>query len=109
MSLFQVDEINEVLLYILKKNEVYTADLENFKPIIEPYGRSGEKKLLEQLEELLPTLEDDEEAHKGMWDTLVNIHGQEAVRQNKDINEDWDARCLVVRLLIVYNFIHNGV
>lgn len=105
-----VDDINVILSFILRKNDFFIQDAsEPFQPIMTPFGRAGDEILLSKLEQLLPTMEDNEDAHKGMWDTLIEIHGRESVKINKDKDKDWDSRCLVCLLLIVHDFVQEGV
>jgi hypothetical protein len=67
-------------------------------------------RVLDQLEELLPDADEDEDAAKGLWDTVIAIHGAEAVKQNEMSGQaSWHARCLVARILIFYDFLFKGV
>eukprot|EP00815_Leptocylindrus_aporus_P001812 CAMPEP_0116057722 /NCGR_PEP_ID=MMETSP0322-20121206/4778_1 /TAXON_ID=163516 /ORGANISM="Leptocylindrus danicus var. apora, Strain B651" /LENGTH=114 /DNA_ID=CAMNT_0003541783 /DNA_START=339 /DNA_END=683 /DNA_ORIENTATION=+ len=105
-----IDDVNQLLLHILSKRTYFKCrDEATFLPLLPPSGARGEYELLDELEMLLPTMEDDEESHKSMWDILMELHGREAVKMSKDQDEDWDARCLVVRLLIDQNFIVEGI
>lgn len=105
-----IDDVNQLLLHILSKRTYFKCrDEATFLPLLPPSGARGEYELLDELEMLLPTMEDDEESHKSMWDILMELHGREAVKMSKDQDEDWDARCLVVRLLIDQNFIVEDI
>lgn len=105
-----VSEINTILRYILAKKEVFVIDgTDPFEPVVAPFGKAGNQNLLDELEKLLPTMEEEEDAHKGMWDTLIEIHGRESVKVSKGIDKDWDARSIVARLLIVNEFIQEGI
>ena len=105
-----IEDVNQLLLHILSKRTHFKCrDEATFLPLLPPSGARGEYELLDELEMLLPTMEDDEESHKSMWDILMELHGREAVKMSKDQDEDWDARCLVVRLLIDQNFIVEDI
>lgn len=108
-----VNEINMILHHMLKRcnklPEGYDS-IESFQPLLGPGGKAGDDAvLLSQLEALLPTMEDDEDGHKGLWDIVCELHGRESVRIFKGRNQDWDVRCLVVRCLIDFQFLHDGV
>lgn len=66
--------------------------------------------VVELLEELLPDPDEDEDAHKGLWDTVMELHGREAVKQDEMAGEpSWRACCLVARVLINYDFLSRGL
>ena len=73
------------------------------------YG-STDDALVDKLEGLLPSLEEDEDAHKSNWDTVMEIHGRELVKAN-EMNPtcEWKIACLVARLLVHFDFITQGV
>lgn len=68
--------------------------------------------MLEQLEELLPDPKEDEDAHRSLWDLVLELHGREAVKINetktpKDL--DWKLRNVVARLLMHHDFLTLGI
>lgn len=66
--------------------------------------------LLVQLEELLPDPVEEEDEHKGTWDTVLELHGRDAVKYGQqNPTMEWQARCLAARLLIFYDFMELGV
>jgi hypothetical protein len=67
--------------------------------------------MLQRIEELLPTMDDDEDAVKSMWDTVLAIHGSESVKYNETKNPtlEWKVISTVARLLIHYDFLTLGV
>lgn len=70
----------------------------------------GKSDLQGRLELLLPDPEDDEDAHKSLWDTVTEIHGREAVKIDERIGSpEWKVCCLVARLLLHYDFLHDGL
>jgi hypothetical protein len=73
--------------------------------------RSGcELQFLRQLEQLLPNPNMDEDASKGLWDTVIELHGRESVKYNEQHNTmNWKTRCLVARVLIYYDFLSMGL
>lgn len=68
------------------------------------------EEILKQLEGLLPDPEEDEDAFKGLWDTVIELHGRESVKIGLQNNVSrWQARCLIARLLIFYDFLSTGL
>jgi len=66
--------------------------------------------ILKQLEQFLPDPEEDEDAFKGLWDTVIELHGRESVKIGLQNNmSQWQARCLIARLLIFYDFLSTGL
>jgi hypothetical protein len=66
--------------------------------------------MISDLETLLPDPVDDEDAFKSNWDTVMEIHGREGVRINQEISSrDWEARCMVARVLLWLEFLGAGV
>ena len=62
------------------------------------------------LEDLLPDPVEEEDDHKGTWDTLMELHGRESVKWNQqNPSTVWNTRCLATRLLIYYDFLSLGV
>jgi len=67
-------------------------------------------KVLQQLEMLLPDPDDDEDAHRGLWDHVIELHGREAVKQEEAAGSPaWKACCLVARVLVHYDFLVHGL
>ena len=66
--------------------------------------------LIVKLEKLLPDPVEEEDDHKGTWDTVMELHGREAVKYNQmNPTMEWQARCLATRLLLFYDFLILGV
>jgi len=66
--------------------------------------------VLDQLESLLPDPDDDEDAFKGLWDTVIELNGRESVKINEqNATYDWKACCLIARVLIHYDFLTYGI
>jgi hypothetical protein len=64
------------------------------------------------MQQLLPQLDEDEDASKGLWDTIIELHGRESVKINeRKVPQDigWKTRCLIARLLIFYDFLTDGL
>ena len=66
----------------------------------------AEAGAISKLDDLLPDPTEDEDAHKSVWDTILEIHGQDMVRA-KETNPtlEWRKLCLVARLLIHFDFL----
>ena len=68
------------------------------------------EKVLKQLEKILPDPEDDEDGHKGTWDSIIELHGREAVKINEqEARAEWRSRCLLARVIIYYDFLMYGL
>lgn len=78
--------------------------------IVDPGCRAGDASILSDLDTLLPTMDENEDACNSLWDTVIELHGREMVKINEeDSNPDWDARCLVARVLIYLDFLAEGI
>ena len=66
---------------------------------------------LQILEELLPTPDEDEDAVKSLWDTVMELHGRGAVQyqQTQDNTLEWKLNNTVARLLIHFDFLTLGI
>jgi hypothetical protein len=70
----------------------------------------GDGSMVELLEGLLPDPREDEDAHKSVWDTVIEIHGREMVQYNEtNPSPEWKISSLVARLLINFDFIIYGI
>jgi hypothetical protein len=69
------------------------------------------RQALNQLEALLPTSDEDEDAVKSLWDTVMEVHGREAVKyqETQDNSLEWKLRNTVARLLLHHDFLTLGV
>jgi hypothetical protein len=69
------------------------------------------KQGLIQLEQLLPTIDEDEDAVKSLWDIVMEIHGREAVkiRETQENTLEWKLLNTVARLLIHHDFLTLGI
>jgi hypothetical protein len=68
-----------------------------------------EMRVLDLFSQLLPNPDIDEDAAKGLWDTIIELHGRESVKINEQKQYiGWKTRCYIVRLLIYYDFLTVG-
>lgn len=66
--------------------------------------------LIPLLEDLLPNPIEEEDDHKGTWDTIIELHGRESVKYNQqNLTLEWQTRCLAARLLVHYDFLMLGI
>ena len=71
--------------------------------------------ILERLEQFLPNPSEDEEAHKSLWDLVIELHGRESVKSNEMSSKhpteylDWKLRNVVARILIHHDFLSLGI
>ena len=66
----------------------------------------SEAGAISMLDELLPDPTEDEDAHKSVWDTIMEIHGQDMVRAHEtNPTIEWRKLCLAARLLIHFDFL----
>ena len=87
---------------------------DNTTPMIpaltEPECSPGKTQVLQQLQQLLPDPQEEEDEHKGTWDTIMELHGRESTKVNEmKQTPQWVATCLVARVLIYYDFLTLGV
>jgi len=76
----------------------------------DPECTPGDDDVLQQLELLLPDPRENEDAFKGSWDTVIELHGREAVKINEGkCTSEWKALCMVARVLIYFDFMARGV
>lgn len=69
-----------------------------------------DQHVVERLEGLLPDPEEDEDAFKSLWDTIIDIHGRESVKLNEHQRRPrWTLSCLVARVLLHYDFLIYGI
>ncbi|KAI2491828.1 hypothetical protein MHU86_22734 [Fragilaria crotonensis] len=62
--------------------------------------------LLTLMEQLLPDPKENEEAHKGAWDTVLELHGRTAVAMNeKEARPAWKAVFMIARVMIYFEFL----
>lgn len=67
-------------------------------------------EILDKLELLLPDPVEDEDAFKGLWDTVIELHGRESVKINeRNATVQWQTRCLIARVLVQYDFLTYGL
>ena len=102
----------KIMEYIV--NDVTSDTLHNLIQILPNTGTTDENDVyfLDLLEQLLPQPEHDEDAAKGLWDTIIELHGRESVKINERTipqNKGWKTRCLIARLLIYYDFLTDGL
>lgn len=58
------------------------------------------------LEQLLPDPVEKEDAHKGAWDTVLELHGRTAVAlQEKEGRPAWKAVAMIARVMIYFEFL----
>ena len=66
--------------------------------------------VFDQLEQLLPNVQEDEDAFKGGWDTVLELHGAESVKVNEHTGTArWKAIQVVARVMIQYDFLLDGI
>lgn len=69
-------------------------------------GEKSNMELIAGLESLLPDPQEEEDANKSVWDTVMEIHGRDLVQANEmDPTIEWRKLCLVARLLIHFDFL----
>jgi hypothetical protein len=68
-------------------------------------------EILARLEQLLPDPIDEEDASKGLWDTVIELHGRESVKINERDGgtTSWKTYCLIARILLYYDFLTKGL
>jgi hypothetical protein len=108
-----IDYELEVLMGTLIDSDDASADGETE---IHPQALS----LVNQIEQLLPDPTEDEDAHKSLWDLIIELYGREAVRVREEAiqrhgvnrskeNMSWKTLCCIGRVLIHYDFLTKGI
>lgn len=65
---------------------------------------------VETLDSLLPTIDDDEDAFKSLWDTVTEIHGREMTKMDEaEGNPEWKLACVQARIFVQYDFLTQGI
>ena len=91
--------------------------LERIDRLLQPYDGSlpvlqdpactpGDQQVLMQVETLLPDPVEKEEAFKGAWDTVLELHGKASVAANeRAARPEWKAVFLIARVMIYFDFL----
>jgi hypothetical protein len=99
----------EVRIIIEELLEKYAGN-QQIAAFCDPECRPGDDDVLNRLEKLLPDPRENEDAFKGSWDTVIMLHGREAVKINEQkATREWKALCVVARVLIYFDFLTRGV
>ena len=94
-----LNDLNREMVMILLNDDDGTV------PVFSGNGHIIDEQLLEQLERLLPDPIENEDAHKGAWDTVCEIHGRGSVKLNEaKASKRWRALSSIARVLIYYDF-----
>jgi hypothetical protein len=71
---------------------------------------SPNDSILIELEKLLPDPDEDEDAFKSLWDTIMELHGRESTKLNEQKQTiEWKVRCTIARVLLHYDFLMHGL
>ena len=69
-----------------------------------------DESVLQRVEQLLPDPQEDEDALKGGWDVLMELHGRESVKVNEQAGTArWKSIAIVARVMLHYDFLLEGV
>lgn len=69
-----------------------------------------DETVLHQVEQLLPDPQEDEDALKGGWDVLMELHGRESVKVNEQAGTArWKSIAIVARVMLHYDFLQEGI
>ena len=74
----------------------------------------GDEKIIginNLLEKFQPDRKEDEDAFKSCWDLVIELYGREATKMSEqsEDNRSWKVRSGIVRLLIHFDFLSDGV
>jgi hypothetical protein len=79
-------------------------DNKSIPALQDPDCQPGEALFL--IEKLLPDPLDKEDASKGAWDTVGELHGKTAMASNeREGRPEWKAVCMVARVMIYFEFL----
>jgi hypothetical protein len=77
-------------------------------PVLDEKGSPGDPEVLCLIEFLLPSLEENEDAYRGTWDTILELHGKAAVTALEGQGEaSWKTAIVVAKVMIYYGFLGN--
>jgi hypothetical protein len=104
------DEPNETISPILNdvNTEIVQGMLNTADKTVPIFGNGNviNAQMLEQIERLLPDPTENEEAHKGAWETMCEIHGRGSVQANEGkATMSWRAVSSIARVLIYFDFL----
>jgi hypothetical protein len=87
------------------------ASIDGRIPIFEgPDCSSGSDSLLKALNDVLPDPDEDEDASKSLWNTVMELHGREMVKVNEaSATPEWKALCSTARVLLHFDFLMLGI
>jgi hypothetical protein len=98
--------------FIMNKED----SLKQLKSILDPisfdieWSPSARNVIQENLTKLLPDPLEDEDAIKGLWDTIIELHGREAVKiDEKHGAEGWRSKSIITQILIYFDFLSEGI
>lgn len=98
----------EITAALQEKIEKVLAASENRRiPVL---GVSEDMPTYNAIQSILPDPVEDEDANKSSWDVVMQLHGMEMVKiSEKNPTYEWTMSCSLVRLLLQYDFLENGV
>lgn len=79
----------------------------NSIPVLkDPDCQPGDEKVVLAVERLLPDPVEKEDAFKGSWDTVMEMHGRTSAAFNEKENRpEWNAVCITARVMIYFEFL----
>lgn len=91
-------------------NQLLSNDGSSIPAFQDPDCSPGDAEVLQKLASLLPDPRENEDAFKGSWDTVLELHGREAVKINESkATPEWNAISMVARVLIYFDFMTRGI
>lgn len=90
--------------------ELLSINKDSIPAFQNPDCSPGDSNVLQKLETLLPDPRENEDAFKGAWDIVLELHGREAVKINEGkATPEWKAICMAARVLIYFDFVTRGI
>ena len=102
---------------LLDETDVMTINLllskgVNYIPVLQDGCKVSisDVSILSNLESILPDPSENKDVFQGLWDHVIELHGRESLKINQESRcKDWEARCIVARVLIWFEFLSEGV
>ena len=99
----QTSELLECVSRVLALSEGSSCSI---PVVVDPDCAPGEQYVLNLVQQLLPNPIEKEDAFKGAWDTVLELHGKAAVTWNeKEGRSAWKAVFMIARVMIYFDFL----
>lgn len=104
----QTEDSPEITSVLQERIERVLAASERSRVLI--LGEAEDISMYNAIQSILPDPVEDEDANKSSWDVVMQLHGMEMVKiSENNPTYEWTMSCSLVRLLLQYDFLENGI